>query len=41
MSRSMLFFLAFVAFCVTLGVLVSLGVIPGVPGPHITDNRPN
>ena len=35
------FFLLFVVVIVTLGVLVALGVIPGTPGPHITDNRPN
>jgi hypothetical protein len=37
----MYWFIAFVVVIVALGVLVAAGVIPGMPGPHITDNRPN
>jgi hypothetical protein len=35
------FFIIFVVIIVALGVLVGLGVIPGKPGPHISDDRPN
>ena len=37
----MLWFLAFVVVIVALGALVGLGIIPGVPGPHVSDTRPN
>jgi hypothetical protein len=37
----MTWFIVFVVVIVALGVLVALGVIPGVPGPHISDTRPN
>jgi hypothetical protein len=34
-------FLLFVVVIVALGALVALGVIPGTPGPNISDNRPH
>jgi len=37
----MIWFGIFVVAIVALGMLVGLGVVPGMPGPHVTDNRPN